>query len=81
MHNHLTTGTQGGKWRGVDRDFLAFLAGPVQALLLWGGGGGLVSLASPFPRGGGGVSKSLPPRFLAPKGRQAHGLHPRFVGA
>ena len=52
------------------------IPGPVEALLL--GGEHPFSLASPFPPGG---SKSLPPRFLAPNGRQAHGLHPRFVVA
>ena len=31
--------------------------------------------------GWGGGAQKLPPRFLALKGGQAHGLHPRFVVA
>ena len=88
MHKHSTTGTRAGKRRGVNRDFRAFVSGwgftcdpgPVEALLL---GGTEAPIRSPWPplsRGGGG-GKSLPPRFLAPKGGPAHGLHPHFVVA
>ena len=84
MHNHSTTGTCAGKWRGVNRDFLAFVLGwsftcdPGTGQGLVARGGGPFSVAS-LGRGGGG-GKSLPPRFLTQWG-PTHGVHPRFVVA
>ena len=51
---------------------------------LLGGGGvpGLLSIRPPFCWGGGvGAAKGLLSCFLVPKGKPAHGLHPRFVVA
>ena len=76
MHNHSTTGTRGGKWRGVNLAFVSgwdFTCDPGTGRgLAAGGGGGRPGVLPglPFPQGGGGAAKACRPVSWLPKGGQ-----------